>query len=72
MSTGNAFEDVLYGSDSDSSDGESEAGQRRKNKNGVSSAATKAKQREPRIRVDDDVPLDLMHGTTAHISSTFD
>ncbi|KAG8944184.1 hypothetical protein FRC04_002140 [Tulasnella sp. 424] len=69
VSTGNAFEDVLYGSDSDSSDGESEAGQRRKNKNGVSSAATKAKQREPRIRVDDDVPLDLMHGTTAHIST---
>ncbi|KAG9002109.1 hypothetical protein FRB90_011442 [Tulasnella sp. 427] len=68
VSTGNAFEDVLYGSDSDTSDNETEAEQRRKAKIAVSTAA-KAKQREPRLRMDDDVPLDLIHGTAAHIST---
>ncbi|KAG8892538.1 hypothetical protein FRC01_014109 [Tulasnella sp. 417] len=69
VSTGNAFEDVLYGSDSDTSDAESEPGKQRKNKNGAPSAAIKAKQREPRLRLDNDAPMDLMHGTTSHIST---
>lgn len=65
VTSGNAFEDVLYGSDSDDSDAESENEQAKK-----PAAKVRPKQREPRLRVDDDLPLDLMHGGASYITST--
>lgn len=65
--TGDAFEDVLYGSESelDDSDEEGEAPQR---------AAAAGKQRKggdyaARLRVDDDEPMDLLAGAATRITS---
>ena len=64
---GDAFEDVLYGSESelDSSDEEEEAGrpaqQSAKRAGGAGGA---------RLRVDDDDPMDLLAGAATHITST--
>ncbi|KAF8748955.1 NUC173 protein [Rhizoctonia solani] len=70
--TGDAFEDVLYGSDSDSSDGDSETESK-------PSTAQKAKDRSNsdgkkqksgmRIRLDNDEPMDLLHGSAARLTT---
>ncbi|QRW23973.1 ribosomal RNA-processing protein 12 [Rhizoctonia solani] len=70
--TGDAFEDVLYGSDSDSSDADSEAESK-------PSTAQKAKDRSNsdgkkqksgmRIRLDNDEPMDLLHGSAARLTT---
>ncbi|KDN35834.1 hypothetical protein RSAG8_11268, partial [Rhizoctonia solani AG-8 WAC10335] len=64
--TGDAFEDVLYGSDSDLSDADSEAesrptkGQKQKDK---SKSDSKVQKSGMRIRLDNDEPMDLLHGS---------
>ncbi|ELU36689.1 pre-rRNA processing protein Rrp12, putative [Rhizoctonia solani AG-1 IA] len=70
--TGDAFEDVLYGSDSDSSDADSETESK-------PSTAQKAKDRSNsdgkkqksgmRIRLDNDEPMDLLHGSAARLTT---
>lgn len=62
--TGDAFEDVLYGSeselgDSDDEDGPSQPKQKPKKK----------AQQGARLRIDDDEPMDLLHG--AGVTRTF-
>ncbi|KAG8730773.1 hypothetical protein FRC11_005860 [Ceratobasidium sp. 423] len=70
--TGDAFEDVLYGSDSDSSDADSEAeskpakGQKQKDR---SKSDSKAQKSGMRIRLDNDEPMDLLHGSAAHLTT---
>ncbi|CUA76354.1 Ribosomal RNA-processing protein 12 [Saccharomyces cerevisiae S288c] [Rhizoctonia solani] len=69
--TGDAFEDVLYGSDSDSSDAESETeskptkGQKQKDK-----FNSKAQKSGMRIRLDNDEPMDLLHGSAARLTTS--
>lgn len=62
---GDAFEDVLYGSESES-EGEDEepniAAQKKSGKRG---------DRGARLRIDDDEPMDLLHGASASIMSEF-
>ncbi|CAE7160736.1 unnamed protein product [Rhizoctonia solani] len=73
VATGDAFEDVLYGSDSDSSDADSEAeskpteGQKRKDKTKPGSKAQKAGMR---IRLDNDEPMDLLHGSATRLTTS--
>ncbi|KAF9501928.1 ribosomal RNA-processing protein 12 [Pleurotus eryngii] len=63
--TGTAFEDVLYGSESELSDSDEEdAGSRQPGK-------TKAKtSRGAQLRVDDDEPMDLLSGAASRITNT--
>ena len=60
-----AFEDVLYGSDSELGDSDDEQ------HIGRSSAPSKPKgtRLEARLRADDDEPMDLLQGTASRISS---
>ncbi|KAG8741083.1 hypothetical protein FRC10_003323 [Ceratobasidium sp. 414] len=63
--TGDAFEDVLYGSDSDS---ESDADSEPANK---SAKKQKGKQKiDMRIRLDNDEPMDLLHGSAARLTTS--
>lgn len=70
--TGNAFEDVLYGSESELSESEDEQDKKsskramieipnRQGQRGIQSSA--------RLRMDDDDPMDLLEGTLGKISS---
>ena len=62
---GDAFEDVLYGSESELDESDQEhnvASEKRKSK--VKSTGT-------RIRVDDDEPMDLLHGANTRVTSEF-
>ena len=59
--TGNAFEDVLYGSESEFDDTDDEQAH-------SDSQHTKGQDRV-RLRVDDDEPIDLLHGAASHITS---
>ncbi|CAE6394994.1 unnamed protein product [Rhizoctonia solani] len=71
--TGDAFEDVLYGSDSDSSDADSEVesrptkGQKLKDKPKPDSKVQKSGMR---IRLDNDEPMDLLHGSATRITTS--
>jgi len=66
---GDAFEEVLYGSESeveDASDNEgasSKVNQKQRNARGA-----KNLQSETRLRVDDDEPMDLLHGSAARLA----
>ncbi|CEL62196.1 Ribosomal RNA-processing protein 12 OS=Saccharomyces cerevisiae (strain ATCC 204508 / S288c) GN=RRP12 PE=1 SV=1 [Rhizoctonia solani AG-1 IB] len=70
--TGDAFEDVLYGSDSDASDADSDAeskpakGQKPKDKSKSDSRIQKSGMR---IRLDNDEPMDLLHGSAARLTT---
>ncbi|KAG8998021.1 hypothetical protein FRB93_013914 [Tulasnella sp. JGI-2019a] len=66
VSTGNAFDDVLYGSDSDIGDDEAEGDRLRQEE---ATDKKKAKGREVRLRVDDDDPMDLLAGTAGNIKA---
>ena len=76
--TGDAFEDVLYGSDSDAEDG-SDAGGEDEPKRSARGARPVAgrggpkgkqnKRSDARIRVDNDEPMDLLHDGAANASS---
>lgn len=71
MSSGNAFDDVLYGSDSDIEDDEpgNDSGKLRQEEKPSGAKPTRA--REVRLRVDDDNPMDLLTGTSGNISSAY-
>ncbi|KAG9102762.1 hypothetical protein FRC07_010164 [Ceratobasidium sp. 392] len=64
--TGDAFEDVLYGSDSDSgSDADSTSA------NKPAKQQQKGKQKtDMRIRLDNDEPMDLLHGFAARLTTS--
>jgi ribosomal RNA-processing protein 12 len=72
MTTGDAFEDVLYGSDSDLSEIESAdesqtakaVNQKRKVKH-----TGQNQQSGMRIRLDNDEPMDLLHGSAARLTT---
>lgn len=66
MATGDAFEDVLYGSESelDESDDEEQA-QR------GGSSKRKGTDHGLRLRVDDDDPMDLLQGAVSRITSAY-
>jgi ribosomal RNA-processing protein 12 len=64
--TGDAFEDVLYGSESelgDSDDDDDGAAERRPAPRGKAAGA-----RGARLRVDDDEPMDLLHGAGSKLT----
>ncbi|KAG8861736.1 hypothetical protein FRB96_002694 [Tulasnella sp. 330] len=65
-STGNAFDDVLYGSDSDMDDGEAEADRLRQEE---TNDKNRNEGRKLRLRIDDDDPMDLLAGTAGNIKS---
>ncbi|KAJ1300373.1 hypothetical protein OPQ81_005192 [Rhizoctonia solani] len=71
--TGDAFEDVLYGSDSDSSNSGSETESKpiksQKQKDNTKSDS-KAQKSGMRIRLDDDEPMDLLHGSAARLTTS--
>ncbi|KAI0320923.1 ribosomal RNA-processing protein 12 [Amylostereum chailletii] len=62
--TGNAFEDVLYGSESELEDSDDEGAEQRP-------AANKRKGADyaTRLRVDDDEPMDLLSGAAARVAN---
>lgn len=57
--TGDAFEDVLYGSESEIGDSDDDVGLSRPTSKGQS---LKIREKGVRIRLDDDTPMDLLHG----------
>ncbi|KAG8705738.1 hypothetical protein FRC08_001489 [Ceratobasidium sp. 394] len=64
--TGDAFEDVLYGSESDSdSDTDSEPA----NKNKPTKKQTGKQKTDMRIRLDNDEPMDLLHGSATRLTT---
>jgi ribosomal RNA-processing protein 12 len=62
--TGDAFEDVLYGSESELEESDDERSA------GPSNAQIKGKYVGARLRVDDDEPMDLLQGATSRVTST--
>ncbi|CAE6439667.1 unnamed protein product [Rhizoctonia solani] len=70
--TGDAFEDVLYGSDSDTSGADSDTeskptrGQKLKER---SKPDSKSQKSGMRIRLDNDEPMDLLHGSAARLTT---
>lgn len=71
--TGDAFEDVLYGSESEIEDSDREGStQELPRRSGRDGKQTKKKGRvddETRLRVDDEEPLDLLDGTIGRLTS---
>jgi len=63
---GDAFEDVLYGSESELDDSDDEAPQNRNPR----SSKPKAKDAGARLRMDDDEPLDLLQGAASRVTNT--
>jgi hypothetical protein len=65
--TGDAFEDVLYGSESELDDSDDEAPA------GHSNAPSKRKGADygARLRIDDDEPMDLLQGAASRITSEY-
>lgn len=66
MATGDAFEDVLYGSESelDESDGEEQVQHE-------GSSKRKGGDHGLRLRVDDDEPMDLLQGAVSRMTSGY-
>jgi ribosomal RNA-processing protein 12 len=64
--TGDAFEDVLYGSESELDDSDDEAPTA-----GRSNAPSKRRGADngARLRIDDDEPMDLLQGAASRITS---
>ncbi|CAE6500168.1 unnamed protein product [Rhizoctonia solani] len=67
VTTGDAFEDVLYGSDSDLSDADSET--ESKPTKDKSKSDGRAQKSGMRIRLDNDEPMDLLHGSAARLTT---
>ena len=65
VATGDAFEDVLYGSESELDESDDEAQAQR-----GSSSKGKGNGHGLRLRVDDDEPMDLLQGAVSRITST--
>lgn len=66
MATGDAFEDVLYGSESEFDESDDEGQAQREG-----SSKRKGNDRGLRLRVDDDEPMDLLQGAVSRITSTY-
>jgi ribosomal RNA-processing protein 12 len=64
--TGDAFEDVLYASESDISDSDEDGN----DEVGVNTGRRNAGDFSARIRLDDDEPMDLLSGAVSRITST--
>jgi ribosomal RNA-processing protein 12 len=62
--TGAAFEDVLYGSESESEAGDSDGGE-------TQNPQKRNQPRGARLRVDDDEPMDLLEGAATRVTSMF-
>jgi ribosomal RNA-processing protein 12 len=61
--TGDAFQDVLYGSESELEDSDDEGGDGDVHRQGAVRGA--------RLAMDNDEPMDLLQGAAARITSTF-
>lgn len=66
MATGDAFEDVLYGSESELNESDDEEQPQR----GVGSKR-KGNDHGLRLRVDDDEPMDLLQGAVSRMTSVY-
>jgi ribosomal RNA-processing protein 12 len=66
---GDAFEDVLYGSESELEDSDEEEGRNQKSE-GRNNKKTVGGKFGARLRIDDEEPMDLLHGAASHITST--
>ncbi|KAH7916528.1 armadillo-type protein [Hygrophoropsis aurantiaca] len=64
--TGDAFEDVLYGSESESDDSDDDDSAARQ----PLPSKRKNPKQDVRLRVDDDEPMDLLHGAASRITNT--
>ncbi|KAF8515453.1 NUC173-domain-containing protein [Gautieria morchelliformis] len=65
--TGDAFEDVLYGSESEIEDSDDDDALPHADK--TSRAATTKRQKGARLRLDDDEPMDLLHGAAEQLTN---
>ena len=65
--TGDAFEDVLYGSESEIEDSDDEDGLSQN----ANAPKRKGQDNGARLRVDDDEPMDLLSGAASRVSSEF-
>ncbi|KDQ21665.1 hypothetical protein BOTBODRAFT_26095 [Botryobasidium botryosum FD-172 SS1] len=67
---GDAFEDVLYGSESEIDSEEDEDGPQGGDSNTAHrSRKNKSTKTDTHLRIDDDEPMDLLHGTAAKVTS---
>lgn len=64
--TGDAFEDVLYGSESELDDSDNDAQMPSKKQQ-----RKKQTEQGARLRLDDDEPIDLLSGAASRITSAF-
>lgn len=64
---GDAFEDVLYGSESELEDTDDEHAPTFTNNPGKK----KNSKHDARLRLDDDEPMDLLQGAAGHVTSKF-
>jgi ribosomal RNA-processing protein 12 len=64
--TGDAFEDVLYGSESELDDSEDDEAT---GHSGTGRSKRKGSEHGARLRLDDDEPMDLLQGTASRITS---
>ncbi|KAI3618589.1 ribosomal rna-processing protein 12 [Moniliophthora roreri] len=62
--TGDAFEDIIYGSESELDDSDDEAAPRAETRTNK-----KAKQHGVRLRMDDDEPMDLLQGVASRVTN---
>ncbi|KAK7035453.1 pre-rRNA processing protein [Paramarasmius palmivorus] len=62
--TGDAFEDIIYGSESELEDSDDEAAPRKETR-----VNRKAKQHGIRLRMDDDEPMDLLQGVASRVTN---
>jgi len=68
--TGNAFEDVLYGSESEiEDDSDDDAGDHPQSRRAAGNGQGARHEKGVRIRVDDDEPMDLLHGAADKLTS---
>jgi ribosomal RNA-processing protein 12 len=65
--TGDAFEDVLYGSESELEDSDTE----RYSLPPSGASKRKFPENRTRLRVDDDEPMDLLHGVASRTTSIY-
>ena len=68
---GDAFEDVLYGSESELEDSDEEGGVQAKKGQGQAKGAKGKKEFGARLRGDDEQPMDLLSGAASRVTSTF-
>lgn len=66
--TGDTFEDVLYGSESEIEDSDEDDG-KLSTRHPVSKTGSRRQEKGVRLRLDDNEPMDLLHGVSEKLTS---